>query len=237
MKSVGELTTDTSPRVPRILIVTEDTDLAAQLDALFRISGFNTTVLGNRDAAVGFARDVDLVLLDLRLLQGKGLDLCADLAREAALVVISGPVHEHDRVAALDIGADDYVTKPFGRHELVARCRAVLRRCTEPAAEGIVIVGDLEIDIGRYAVSRRGLPLPLTTKELALLVALSRRRGALVRRETLAREVWGTELWAVSRSIDVHVSSLRRKIGDSPQRPQYIQTVHGLGFRLRSASS
>jgi DNA-binding response OmpR family regulator len=146
--------------------------------------------------------------------------------------VISGRVDEGDRVAALELGADDYVTKPFGSRELVARCRSVLRRQRAATRSGLIQVGDLEIDIERYEARHRKQPLELTTKELALLVALARRLGDLVRREQLAEEVWGSGVWSVNRSLDVHMSSLRRKLGDSPHHPRYIQTVHGLGFRL-----
>ena len=96
----------------------------------------------------------------------------------------------------------------------------------------VVQVGDLEINIDRYEVSREGQPIDLTSKELSLLVALARRAGELVRRDQLAEEVWGTGLWPVNRSLDVHMSSLRRKLGDTPRHPRYVQTVHGLGFRL-----
>jgi len=99
-------------------------------------------------------------------------------------------------------------------------------------ATSIVRAGDLEVDVERYEARREGQPLPLTTKELGLLVALARKPGLLVRREELAEEVWGTGLWPVNRSLDVHMSSLRRKLGDTPRQPRYVQTVHGLGFRL-----
>jgi DNA-binding response OmpR family regulator len=108
-----------------------------------------------------------------------------------------------------------------------------LRGCAESRPlTRIVRAGDLDIDIDRYEVQRQGQPIDLTSKELALLVALARRAGELVRREQLAEEVWGTGLWPVNRSLDVHMSSLRRKLGDTPRHPRYVQTVHGLGFRL-----
>ena len=215
----------------RILIVEADTELAADLVALFRRYGFETEVVRSRTAAVQRAGAADLVVLDLSLPDGDGLEICAPLAAQGALVVISGWVEESDRVAALELGADDYLTKPFGSRELVARCRSVLRR-TKPRNGSIVRAGDLEVDVERYEARRQGQPVDLTTKELGLLVALARRPGVLVRREELAEEVWGTGLWPVNRSLDVHMSSLRRKLGDTPRQPRYVQTVHGLGFRL-----
>ena len=105
-------------------------------------------------------------------------------------------------------------------------------RASAPRTTQVVRAGDLEIDLDRYEVRRYGEPIDLTTKELGLLVALARRSGELVRRAELAEEVWGTGLWPVNRSLDVHMSSLRRKLGDTPRHPRYLQTVHGLGFRL-----
>jgi DNA-binding response OmpR family regulator len=216
----------------RILIVEDDPDLAADLDALLRRYGFATEVVRSRAAALVRAAAADLVLLDLSLPDGDGLEICAPLAAQRALVVISGRAGESDRVAALELGADDYVAKPFGPRELVARCRAVLRRRRAAPAAGIIRTGGLEIDLERYEARLHQRPLELTTKELALLVALACRIGELVRREQLAEEVWGAGVWSVNRSLDVHMSSLRRKLGDSPHHPRYIQTVHGLGFRL-----
>jgi DNA-binding response OmpR family regulator len=123
------------------------------------------------------------------------------------------------RAAALDRAApDDFVL--------------LVVRPVWPERSNIVRAGDLEVDVDRYEARRGGKPVDLTTKELGLLVALARRPGVLVRREELAEEVWGTGLWPVNRSLDVHMSSLRRKLGDTPRQPRYVQTVHGLGFRL-----
>lgn len=123
------------------------------------------------------------------------------------------------RAAALDRAApDDYVL--------------LVVRPVWPERSNVVRAGDLEVDVDRYEARRQGQPVDLTTKELGLLVALARRPGVLVRREELAEEVWGTGLWPVNRSLDVHMSSLRRKLGDTPRQPRYVQTVHGLGFRL-----
>jgi two-component system, OmpR family, alkaline phosphatase synthesis response regulator PhoP len=120
-------------------------------------------------------------------------------------------------------------------HALIVDTEAGCPRCgrtVAPRTTQVVRAGDLEIDLDRYEVRRYGEPIDLTTKELGLLVTLARRSGELVRRDELAQEVWGTGLWPVNRSLDVHMSSLRRKLGDTPRHPRYVQTMHGLGFRL-----
>jgi DNA-binding response OmpR family regulator len=215
----------------RILVVAEDPVLARQLVDLFRIYGFETEVTGPA-AALDRAAAADLVVFDLRLADEGGLDVGASLAALSPVVVISDRLDEADRVAALEAGADDFLTKPYGSRELVARCRSVLRRRRGPSRPSVVRTGDLEIDLERYEARQGDRTLDLTTKELSLLVALARRPGELVRREQLAEEVWGAGVWSVNRSLDVHISALRRKLGDSTHRPRYIQTVHGLGFRL-----
>ena len=220
---------------PRALIVEDDLELAAQLEIILRRYRFETETVNRREAALDRASAVDLVLLDPSLPDGDGLEICGRLAERAALVVVSDRDDEIDRVAALELGADDYVTRPFAPRELVARCRAVLRRMRatpQRRSDAVVQVGDLEVDVERYEARCQGSPLPLTTKELALLMVLARRPGELVRRDELAEAVWGAELWSVTRSLDVHMSALRRKLAEATQGSAHLQTVHGLGFRL-----
>ena len=215
----------------RVLIVEDGSDLAETLEGHLARHGFSVETVATGAEALERVADADLVLLDLGLPDGDGLHLCPRLAEQAGLVVLSGQDGESERVAALELGADDFLIKPIGLSELVARCRSVLRR-TRRRSGPVVRAGDLEIDLERYEARRAGQPLPLTTKELGLLVALARHPGRLVRREDLAEEVWGAGLWPVNRSIDVHMSSLRRKLGESSRAPRHVQTVHGLGFRL-----
>jgi two-component system, OmpR family, response regulator RegX3 len=234
MEAAGPTRSGIAAAVPRTLIVEGDGELAAQLESLLRNYGFETETVTTREAALGRAGAVDLVLLDPSLPDGDGLEICGLLSAQTALVMVSDRADEADRVAALELGADDYVVRPFGPRELVARCRAILRRRRASAWQSgtAVRVGELEVDLERHEARCDGRPLPLTTKELALLMALARRPGELVRREELAETVWGTDLWSVTRSLDVHMSALRRKLGDATLHSVHVHTVHGLGFRL-----
>jgi DNA-binding response OmpR family regulator len=215
-----------------VLVVEDEPDvLDAVCDALAR-HGFSTVSATSLAEARRRLPDASLVLLDLGLPDGDGLDVCGDVARQVPVIIISARGDEADRVAALELGADDYLAKPFSTRELVARCRSVLRRATR-TARPVVEVQDLEIDLDRFEVRRGDQRIPLTTKEVEIALCLARRVGVLVRRDELAEEVWGSHLDAVNRSIDVHVSSLRRKLGTGRDGNGYIDTVHGLGYRLR----
>ena len=232
-------TTTTARTVPptvtatRILIVEDDVELADHLGITLTRYGFVSETVHTRSAALDRAGSSDLILLDISLPDGDDLALCGLLAAHQAVIVISGRDAESDCVAALELGADDYLTKPFGARELVARCRAVLRRRTAIRRDDHTLVraADLEIDIGRFEVRRHGRPLPLTTKEVALMVALARHPGTVIGREELANQVWGCALQPVNRALDAHISSLRRKL-HAADHPPYIQTMHGVGFRL-----
>lgn len=224
--------------VARMLIVEADPELASQLEFVLGNYGFETETVTTGEAALGRVGAVDLVVLDPFLPDGDGLELCGRLAAKASLVMVSDRTDEADRVAALELGADDYLSRPYGGRELVARCRAILRRRRGAFRTGwgdtdvVVKVGDLDVDLDRHEARCGGVPLPLTSKELALLMVLARRAGDLVRREELAEEVWGADLFAVTRSLDVHMSALRRKLGEAAGHTVRVQTVHGLGFRL-----
>jgi DNA-binding response OmpR family regulator len=215
-----------------VIVVEDEAELReAVRDALDR-HGFQVLEAASIAEARQLADRGELLLLDLGLPDGDGLGLCSELAARLPVIVISARGDEADRVVALELGADDYLAKPFSTRELVARCRSVLRR-SRVGARSMVESGDVEIDIDAYEVRRHGQSIALTTKEVELLVSLARRTGQLVRRESLAAEVWGADLGLVSRSLDVHVSSLRRKLGRRPDGTRYVDTVHGAGYRLR----
>ena len=215
-----------------VLVVDDEAELAAAVMSALHRHGFKsewvTTLAGARTKVA----DAELMLLDLGLPDGDGLTACSEFAKQVPLIVISARGDEVDRVLALELGADDYLSKPFSTRELIARCRAVLRR-SGTTQRAVVRVGDLEIDLDAFEVRRDDTAIELTRKEMALLGLLARCHGTMVRRTTIANEVWDTDLGFVQRSLDVHISSLRSKLGAPTSGPGYIETVRGVGYRLR----
>jgi two-component system response regulator RegX3 len=181
----------------------------------------------------------DLVLLDVMLPDGSGFDVCRELRARSRvpIIMLTARGEEADRVAGLELGADDYVVKPFSARELVARVRAVLRRTAEAAEsrkEGATEVGEVRLDPARRSVTFRGEELELSRKEFDLLRLLIENAGSVVTRERLIDEVWDTNWFGSTKTLDVHVSGLRKKLGDDPNEPRYIHTVRGVGFRFAS---
>ena len=218
----------------RILLVEDEDSIAEPLaDGLSR-EGFDVERAATGGAALA-APEPDLVLLDLRLPDLDGLDVCRRLRERSAvpIIVVTARGEEADRVVGLELGADDYVVKPFGLRELIARIRAVSRRSGSRAAGGgaPLRVGELEVDERARRATLAGRELDLTPKEFDLLATLARDPGAAVSRRRLLEEVWQTTWYGSAKTIDVHVAALRRKLGD----PEWIQTVRGVGFRLRPA--
>jgi DNA-binding response OmpR family regulator len=216
----------------RILIVEDEDAIAEPLAEGLRREGFEVERAATGAEALA-APEPELVLLDLRLPDTDGLDVCRRLrARsEVPIIVVTARGEEADRVVGLELGADDYVVKPFGLRELIARIRAVTRRTHEHVAPHEALrIGELEVDERARRATLAGRDLELTPKEFELLAALARDPGAAVTRRRLLEEVWQTSWYGSTKTIDVHVASLRRKLGD----PAWIQTVRGVGFRLRS---
>jgi DNA-binding response OmpR family regulator len=182
----------------------------------------------------------DLVLLDVMLPDGSGFDVCRELRARSRvpIIMLTARGEEADRVAGLELGADDYVVKPFSARELVARVRAVLRRAAEAGerrVEGATEIGDVRIDPGRRTASVGGEELELSRKEFNLLRLLIENAGSVVTRERLIDEVWDTNWFGSTKTLDVHVSGLRKKLDDDPGSPRYIHTVRGVGFRFSTA--
>lgn len=180
----------------------------------------------------------DVVVLDVMLPGLDGFSVCQRIRRRHAvpIILLTARTAEDDRVFGLDVGADDYVTKPFGARELVARVKAVLRRARrygEPDA--VLRRGELTIDGERRRARLAGEPLELTPKEFDLLYMLAGRPGRVFSREELLRDVWGYDYAGSTRTVDVHVQRLRHKLGDSPTAPRFIETVHGIGYRFKDA--
>ena len=216
----------------RILLVEDEDAIAEPLSDGLRREGFVVARAATGEAALA-APEADLVLLDLRLPDIDGLDVCRSLRdrSDVPIIVVSARGEETDRVVGLELGADDYVVKPFGLRELIARIRAVTRRRTmQPRSAEPLHVGELEIDERSRRALLAGRELELTPKEFDLLATLARDAGAAIDRKRLLQEVWQTSWYGSSKTIDVHVAALRRKLGD----PGWIETVRGVGFRLRA---
>lgn len=216
----------------RILLVEDDDRVAGALTVSLRRYGFDVVRAGTAAAALA-AGDVDVVLLDLGLPDGNGVDVCRELrARsDVPIIAVTARSEERDRVIGLRAGADDYVVKPFGAAELVARIEAVTRRARRGAArdEEATRVGDLELSRSSRVVTRAGEPISLTRKEFDLLALLASSPGTVVSRQQIVAEVWHTDWQGMSHTLDVHVASLRTKLGDAAR----IETLRGVGYRLR----
>jgi two-component system, OmpR family, response regulator RegX3 len=218
----------------RLLVVEDDDGIAEPLVAGLRREGFEVEWVADGAGALA-AGEPDLVLLDLRLPDMDGYAVAREMRRRSRvpIIMVTARGEEVDRVVGLEIGADDYVVKPFGLRELIARINAVMRRVSERAPaeppDPVVRVGPLEIDRRAHRASLAGEPLALTPKEYALLELLASDPGAALDRRRILEDVWGSRWYGPTKTIDVHVSSLRRKLGD----PGWIETVRGVGFRLR----
>jgi DNA-binding response OmpR family regulator len=213
----------------RILLVEDDDAIAKPLADGLRREGFEVTRVATGEEAL--ERELpDLVLLDLRLPGIDGTEVCRRLrARsDVPIIVVTAKGEEIDRVVGLELGADDYIVKPFGFRELLARIRAVMRRVRPGSDRALIRVGALEIDVRGRRATLDGRALTLTTKEFDLLALLGSEPGAVISRQRILREVWDTEWFGPTKTVDVHVASLRKKLGE----PGWIETVRGVGLRL-----
>jgi two-component system alkaline phosphatase synthesis response regulator PhoP len=220
---------------PRILIIEDEPDLLRGLALNLKAEGYSVLTASRGDAGIEQAlRDrPELVLLDIMLPGMNGLDVCRELRRkgfEAPIIMLTAKAEEVDRVVGLEIGADDYVTKPFGIRELLARIRARLRRHV-PAAVGLR-VGSVEIDLDKHEATRAGQRIELTGKEFDVLRLLARHRGEIVTRDRLLEEVWGYETYPTTRTVDNHILRLRQKLEEDPSNPRYILSIYGEGYKL-----
>ncbi len=218
----------------RVLLVEDDRTIAEPLVRALRREDFDVVHVTTGSAALDAAQDIDVVLLDLGLPDMDGLIVCRELrARHShlAVIVVTARAGEMDRVTLLELGADDYVVKPFGQRELVARIRAVLRRtrsAEEPKQIPVIELGPIQIDQRARVVTNSGTPVHLTPKEYDLLVLLASDPGAVRTRDEILREVWDEHWFGSSKTLDVHMTSLRRKL----DQPDLIETVRGVGFRV-----
>jgi DNA-binding response OmpR family regulator len=219
--------------VAHVLLAEDDNSIAEPLARALRREGYDVDVLAEGRGAVTQALTgmTDLVVLDLGLPDMDGLEVCRRIREslpQLPVLMLTARADEVDTVVGLDAGADDYVTKPFRLAELLARVRALLRRGVSETP----VIGDVRIDVGSRRAWVRGEELQLTTKEFDLLRVLMRDVGNVVTRETIMREVWDAGWWGSTKTLDMHISWLRRKLGDDATNPRYITTVRGVGFRF-----
>jgi two-component system alkaline phosphatase synthesis response regulator PhoP len=227
-----------SRTAPRLLLVEDESSLALTLGDRLRAEGYDIEVRGDGESALELLeqRPVDLVVLDLMLPGIDGLEVCRELRRRGLklpVLMLTAKSEVVDKVVGLKLGADDYVTKPFEMVELLARVEALLRRSSE-GSTGLHTYefGEVKVDFRRAEVFRSGEAVALSSMELRLLQEFIEHRGELLSREHLLDEVWGYEETPYSRTVDVHVASLRQKLEPTPSHPRYIVTVHRRGYRF-----
>jgi len=222
----------------KILVVDDEAKIVRLVRSYLEQSGFVVVEANDGQMALIQARreKPDLVVLDLGLPGIDGLEVARTLRRErdTPIIMLTARIEDTDKIVGLELGADDYMTKPFSPRELLARVRAVLRRA-KPARPGpdVCRFGDVEIDFEKYEAKKGGKPFDLSALEFSLLRSLVRHGDRVVPRDTLLDEVWGKEVYVAPRTVDKHVSQLRKKIGDDPKAPRHILGVRGVGYRFK----
>ncbi len=222
----------------RILIIEDEEGILMPLEDNLKLEGYE--VASARDGVKGLAeaeKDLyDLIVLDIMLPRLDGFEVCKRLRQDRVMtpiLMLTAKSQEIDKVLGLELGADDYMTKPFSPRELLARIKAILRRAREPRGEAETVrFGDVEVEFARYEARKGGAPVPLTALEFSLLHFLVRNRGRVVDRNEVLDAVWGKDVFVDARTVDKHISLLRKKFEDDPQAPKYILGVRGVGYKF-----
>jgi DNA-binding response OmpR family regulator len=219
-----------------ILVIDDDEGLRDTIGVMLEQEGFRVIQAGDGKSGYEMAltQKPDLLVVDLRLPGMNGVEICKQVRAnqtKTPIVVLSAVGDEVDKVLLLEIGADDYVVKPFGRRELLARIRAVLRR-TAPDARKVVHFGEVEVDFGRRAVERKGQEIKMTPAEYNLLIYFLQNPDRPLTRDMILNSVWGYESYPNTRTVDAHVVKLRQKLEPDPNAPRFFVTVHGVGYRF-----
>jgi DNA-binding response OmpR family regulator len=222
----------------RVLIVEDDPGILRTVADNLKFENYDVVTVMDGETAykLHHSQHPDLIVLDLMLPRMSGLELCRKLRTEGdqvPILMLTARSEETDRVLGLNLGADDYVTKPFSVPELIARVRALLRRTSSVSGLPTMLkFGQVEVDFKKYVALKRGKPVEMTRKEFDLLRFLASREDTVVTRDELLNKVWGIDSHPVTRTVDNHVASLRAKLEADPARPVYIQTVHGVGYKF-----
>jgi DNA-binding response OmpR family regulator len=222
--------------VPRILIAEDDPDIAMGLRDDLSSEGHAVTVVGDGGNAIreGLKPEWALILLDVMMPGKDGFEVCRELRRSGVstpIILLTARAHEAEKVLGLELGADDYVTKPFSPRELRARVKAILRRTAAPPLDAYRF-GSIEVDFSRAEVRRQGQTVDMTALEFKLLETFVRRRGRLLSRQQLLDAAWEHDVHVSDRAVDAHIVNLRRKIEDTPAAPAFLVSVRGLGYRF-----
>jgi DNA-binding response OmpR family regulator len=220
----------------RILVVEDEPDLLLGLEDDLKLEGYEVEAVRDGETASQRAREqpFDLIILDVMLPHKDGFEVCRELRRaglRTPMILLTAKTQESDKVLGLELGADDYVTKPFSPRELRARIKAALRRGTGEMHE-IYRFADVEVDFTRCELRRAGRTVEVTPIEFKLMVAFIRHRGHTLSRDKLLDEVWGRETFVTDRAVDTHITNLRKKIEPKPSEPQFVVSVRGLGYRF-----
>jgi two-component system, OmpR family, KDP operon response regulator KdpE len=221
----------------RVLVVDDEPQIVRGLKIILRSAGYAVEAAATKEEALASLslHPPDALVLDLVLPDGQGVEVCEEVRRWSRLpiVVLSAVGDEREKVRALDAGADDYITKPFGTDELLARLRAVLRRSNEAPGDPRLVIGELVIDLQDRRITRDDIDVHLTPIEFELVRVLAQHRGRLVTHRQLLQEVWGPEYGKETHYLRVHVAHIRGKLEPDPSRPRYLITEPGVGYRLR----
>ena len=223
----------------KILIIEDEQSFSDAITFLLKKEGFDVSVANNGQTGIDTFNKVgaDLILLDLMLPGLSGTEVCRQIRLKSAvpIIMLTARDTEIDKVVGLELGADDYVTKPYSSRELIARINAVLRRSTSLNTEeerGVIAIGPIKLDIDRHIMTLNNLPISLPLKEFELLEFLMRNSGRVLTRAQLIDRVWGSDYFGDTKTLDVHVKRLREKIEKDPANPVFIQTVRGLGYKF-----
>jgi DNA-binding response OmpR family regulator len=219
-----------------ILIVEDDVAIAVGLQDDLSLEGYSVEVVTSGDAATARAREkqFSLILLDVMLPHKDGFEVCRELRRtgvQSAIVLLTAKTEESDKILGLELGADDYITKPFSSRELRSRIKAVLRRC-EPHPAEVFRFGEIEVHFGRCEVTRAKVPIDFTLIEFKLLCAFVRAPGLALSRQQLIDKAWGQDIFVTDRVVDNHIVNLRKKIERNPAEPRHLISIRGIGYRF-----